>query len=171
MISIKKASIKDIKALSIVAQKAFFEPHQKAIPKEIMEAYIDDSFNEENLIKEINNKEFEYHLIFKNDVLVGYSKIIINYKNENIKETNVTKMERLYLLKEFYGLGLGKQLFAYNLKLAKQQNQKGIWLYVWIKNYKAIHFYKNAGFKKIASYHFPISKTETRPNDVLYLEF
>ena len=80
-------------------------------------------------------------------------------------------MERLYLLEEFYGMGLGHQLFDYNLKLAKQENQKGIWLYVWIKNYRALDFYKKAGFKKIADYYFPISETETRINDVLYLEF
>ncbi|WP_341221182.1 GNAT family N-acetyltransferase [Polaribacter atrinae] len=171
MISIKKAALEDVKALAKVGEKAFLTPHKEAISKEMMDAYISTSFNEQNLIEEITNKKFQYNLIFKNDVLAGYSKIIINYKNENIKETNVTKMERLYLLEEFYGTGLGKQLFTHNLELAKQQNQKGIWLYVWVKNYKAIDFYKKAGFKKIADYDFPVSKTETRPNNVFYLEF
>jgi GNAT superfamily N-acetyltransferase len=136
MISIRKAELKDVKSLAIVGKKAFFVPHQKAIPKDIMESYINNSFNEQNLIKEITTKEFQYNLILKDNVLAGYSKIIPNYKNENIKATNITKMERLYLLEDFYGFGLGKQLFTHNLKLAKQQNQKGIWLYVWIKNYR-----------------------------------
>ena len=171
MIEIKKATDKDIKTLSIVSSKAFYVPHKDVIPKDIMVNYIRTNFNEENLLKEISNPEFQYYLLYKNDVLAGFSKIIINSKNIHIKEENVTKMERLYLLEEFYGTGLGQQLFDYILKLAKQQNQKGIWLYVWIKNYRAIDFYKKVGFKKIADYYFPISETETRINDVLYLEF
>jgi ribosomal protein S18 acetylase RimI-like enzyme len=171
MITIKKATPKDVKTLSIVSRKAFYVPHKDVIPKDIMEAYIRNSFNEATLLEEITNKEFQYYLLYKNDVLAGFSKIIINAKNIHINEENVTKMERLYLLEEFYGMGLGQQLFDYNLKLAKQENQKGIWLYVWIKNYRALDFYKKAGFKKIADYYFPISETETRINDVLYLEF
>ena len=56
-------------------------------------------------------------------------------------------MERLYLLKEFYGLGLGKKLFDFNVGLIKKNNQKGIWLYVWIKNYRALNFYEKVAFK------------------------
>jgi ribosomal protein S18 acetylase RimI-like enzyme len=170
-ITIKKATKKDIVALAIVGKKAFYLPHKKVIPKEIMDNYLLNNFNKETLLNEITNANFEYHLIYVNDTLAGFSKIIINTKNKNIEAINVTKLERLYLTKEFYGLGLGKELFLYNLELTKQKDQQGIWLYVWIKNYRAIDFYKKFGFKKIASFDFPISETETRPNDVLYLEF
>lgn len=170
MHTIVKATIKDVKALAEVGKKAFFVPHQKAIPQKIMEAYLANSFNENTLIEEISNKNYQYNLLFKDNVLAGFSKIITNCSNSNITETAVTKMERLYLLEDFYGTGLGKELFLHNLQLIKEQQQKGIWLYVWIKNYRAIDFYKKAGFKKIADFDFPISDTETRPNDVFYLE-
>lgn len=170
MIKIKKATSRDVEELSRVSEEAFYVPHKDVIPKNIMDAYLLNSFNKETLLKEIKNPKFQYYLLYRNEVLAGFSKIIIDTKNEHINEIHVTKMERLYLLEEFYGLGLGNKLFQYNLKLAKEQNQKGIWLYVWIKNYRAIDFYKKAGFKKIADYDFPISETETRINDVLYLE-
>ncbi|QTE22294.1 GNAT family N-acetyltransferase [Polaribacter cellanae] len=171
MISIRKATPKDITSLAIVGRKAFVIPHKQAIPNEVMTNYLKNSFNEKTLLEEITNPNYQYHLIFVDDNLAGFSKVIFNQKNENIQQTNVTKMERLYLLEEFYGLGLGNKLFQYNLNLAKTNHQKGIWLYVWIKNFRALEFYKKAGFKKIAMYDFPISKTETRPNDVLYLQF
>jgi diamine N-acetyltransferase len=167
---IKKATPKDLTALAEAGKKAFYIPHKGAIPKDIIANYMLVNFSEKTLLKEITNTNFQYHLIYVNDVLAGFSKIIINTQNQHIKETNVTKMERLYLLEEFYNLGLGKELFQFNLDLAKQKNQKGIWLYVWIKNYRAIKFYRKNGFKKIASYDFPISDTETRPNEVLYLK-
>lgn len=170
MITIRKATAKDVKALAEVSKKAFYVPHKDVIPDHIMQDYLKNSFNEKTLLSEINNPNFKYNLILKDAVLAGFSKIIINTKNSNIKAENVTKLERIYLTEEFYGLGLGKELFAYNLKLIKEAKQKGVWLYVWIKNDRAINFYKKAGFKKIAMYDFPISDTETRPNDVLYLE-
>lgn len=170
MISIKKATVNDAKDLAIVGKKAFFIPHQKALPTEVMEAYLKSSFNEKNLIEEISNPNFNLNLIYSNNILIGYSKVIFNKKNEHIKALNVTKMERLYLLKEFYGLGLGHKLFEHNLKLIKQNNQKGIWLYVWVKNFRALEFYKKVGFKKIATYDFPISEKATRLNNVMFLE-
>tara|TARA_R110002049_G_scaffold45022_4_gene131643 strand:+ start:12220 stop:12735 length:516 start_codon:yes stop_codon:yes gene_type:complete len=171
MFTIQKATIKDVEALVKVSKKAFFLAHKEAIPKEIMDAYIQQNFNEENIIKEINNVNYEYRLIFSDGNLAGYSKVILNQPNQHVTEENVTKMERLYLDETFFGLGLGKALFKYNLELAKKENQKGIWLYVWVKNYRAIDFYTKAGFKEIAPYDFPISETETRPNYVLYLKF
>lgn len=170
MITIEKATLKDAKDLAEVGKKAFVVPHKDVIPSEIMTEYLQNNFTEQTLVREISNKEFEYNLIFVNNVLAGFSKVIFNTKNINIAAENVTKMERLYLLEEFYGLGLGNKLFQHNLKLIKENNQKGIWLYVWIKNYRALDFYKKAGFKKIADYYFPISDKETRINDVLYLE-
>ena len=169
MISIRKATVNDVKQLAIVSKKAFFIPHQHAIPEEIMDKYLKESFNEETLTKEVTQQHYEYHLIFYKEKLAGFSKIILNTENEHILAKNITKMERFYLLKEFYGLGLGKKLFDFNLGLIKKNNQKGIWLYVWIKNYRALNFYEKVGFKRIGNYDFPISKTETRPNDILFL--
>lgn len=146
--TIKKATPTDIPALAKVSKEAFYAPHKDAIPKEIIANYMLVNFSETTLLKEITNTNFQYHLIYVNDVLAGFSKIITNTQNQHIKETNVTKMERLYLLKEFYNLELGKELFQFNLDLAKQKNQKGIWLYVWIKNYRAIKFYKKLVSKK-----------------------
>ncbi|WP_439132453.1 GNAT family N-acetyltransferase [Polaribacter sp.] len=168
---IKKATQKDIPVLAKVSKKAFYKPHKDAIPEATIAEYMLNNFNEATLLKEITNSDFQYYLIYVDDVLAGFSKIIFNSKNQNIKESNVTKMERFYLLEEYYNLGLGKALFQFNVNLAKQNHQKGIWLYVWIKNHRAIQFYTKNGFQKIALYDFPISNTESRLNDVMYLEF
>jgi ribosomal protein S18 acetylase RimI-like enzyme len=80
-------------------------------------------------------------------------------------------MERLYLLEEFYNLGLGKELMSFNLNLAKQNKQAGVWVFVWTKNAKAIAFYKKTNFKKVGDHEFVLSPTKTNPNHVLYLEF
>ncbi|MDB2384978.1 GNAT family N-acetyltransferase [Polaribacter sp.] len=170
-ISIRKARPEDITQLAVVGKKAFYEAHKNAIPTSIMENYLSESFNKNQLLKEISNPNFQYHVLYNQDKLVGFSKVIFNFKNKNTLEKNITKMERLYFLEEYHGLGLGKKLFDFNINLIKENNQKGVWLYVWIKNYKALRFYEKRGFKKIGDYNFPVSETETRPNNVMFLQF
>ena len=80
-------------------------------------------------------------------------------------------MSRLYLLKDFFGLQLGKELFNFNIAFSKQHNQQGIWLAVWIENEHAINFYKKRGFNIIGKYDFRISATHTNPNHIMFLEY
>lgn len=171
MIKIIKATTSDAKQLSKISKKAFLVPHGKAGSKADIGKYVTQNFSEENLIREISNPNFEYFLIFYDDKLAGYSKIIFNSENENITSKNVTKMERLYLLEEFYGLNLGAALLEFNIKIAKENNQIGIWLAVWVENHRAISFYKKIGFVKVGDFDFVVSATRSNPNYILFLEF
>lgn len=171
MFKILKATINDADILSKTGAASFIIPHGHSAPKEIIDNYIKANFSLENLIKELSNPDYQYHIIYYNNKIAGFSKVIFNFKNENIANENVTKMERLYLLKEFYNLGLGKKMLDFNIKLAKEHQQFGIWLYVWVENKRALAFYNKTGFRKIGSYNFVLSPTKTNPNDVLYLAF
>jgi len=104
-------------------------------------------------------------------MLAGYSKITLNTPNKNIISENVTYLSRLYLLEEFYGLDLGKELFSFNIKFSKKQQQNGIWLAVWVENYRAISFYKKMGFTIVGSHDYKISETHSNPNHIMYLPF
>ena len=86
-------------------------------------------------------------------------------------DSQVTKMERLYLLKEFYGLEIGLKLMDFNTKLAQEKKQSGIWLEVWIENFRAIKFYKKVGFEIVGKANFTVSETHSNPNYIMFLEF
>jgi ribosomal protein S18 acetylase RimI-like enzyme len=168
---IRKATIKDAEILSKIGKKAFLVAHGHSASKKDISTYIANNFGEDNFIKELVNPQNLYFLIYSDDTVAGYSKVILNSKNENISDKNITLMSRLYLLEEFYGLRLGKELFNFNLNLSKKNNQKGIWLAVWTENKRAINFYQKTGFVKVGSTDFEISKTHYNPNHILYLEF
>jgi ribosomal protein S18 acetylase RimI-like enzyme len=169
MHKIIKAIPSDAKQLAQMIPKAFLVAHGSAGSATEMGNYIFQNFSPENLVKEIANPKFEYHLLYYQNQLVGFSKIIFNTAFQNISKEGNTKMERLYLLPEYHGLGLAKKLFDFNVQLAKENNQKGIWLLVWIKNLRAIRFYEKMGFEKVGDYDFEVSKTNYQPNYILRL--
>ncbi len=171
MITIRKATIEDVDILSSLSKEAFLPAHGHSAPKKDISSYIQANFSVENFKKEIMNPDFEYYLIYHTSNIAGFSKVIFNYPTHHIAPVKVTKMERLYLLKEFYGLGIGLQLMNFNSTLAQKNKQSGIWLEVWIENLRAINFYKKVGFKIVGEANFTVSKTHSNPNYIMYFEF
>ena len=171
MQKITKATPKDAKILAQIAKASFLPAHGHSAPKKDIDNYLSKNFTEANFIKELENPVNHYYIIYHENEIAGYSKIILNSKNKSIAANNVTKMERMYLLKEFYGLNLGAKLFQYNIEFAKKNNQKGIWVFVWVENKRAIAFYKKMGFIIVGSFDFQVSETHSNPNHAMYLEF
>ena len=171
MLVIKKATIKNASLLSKLSIASFLPAHGHSASKKVIDTYTDAHFSEANFIKELSNPIFQYHILYYKEQIAGFSKVIFNFENKNIVDKNATKMERLYLLQEFYNLGLGKELLNFNTAIAKKHNQAGIWVFVWVENLKAIAFYNKMEFKKVGEYNFILSSTKTNPNHVLYLKF
>jgi ribosomal protein S18 acetylase RimI-like enzyme len=56
------------------------------------------------------------------------------------------EIERIYVLKEYQGKGIGNELLNLAKHIANQKNAPYIWLGVWEENKKAIAFYEKNGF-------------------------
>lgn len=171
MISILKASVADTLLLSDIAKRTFIESHGHSAAPEEINSYVTEKYTTDIMKEELLDTKNIYHIIYYNDRPAGFSKIIFNspYSNSEIK--NITKLERIYLLKEFYDHKLGSALFTFNIDLMKKNDQAGTWLFVWKENERAVRFYKKMGFIIIGSYDFPLSKNHTNPNHQMYLEF
>jgi ribosomal protein S18 acetylase RimI-like enzyme len=171
MTSIIKANAEDFQLLADIGKISFIESHGSSANEEVIEMYIKEKFNYDVFKEELSSPENIYHIIFYGNQPAGYSKIILNSSHPGIPVKNVTKLERIYLLKEFYSLKLGAELFEFNLKLSKQQNQDGMWLFVWKENHRAISFYKKNKFKIIGSYDFKLTETYANPNHQMFLKY
>lgn len=171
MTSIVKASENDFQLLSEIAILTFIESHGSSAGTEDINNYVTMHYSNHAFEKELSDTKNIYYIIYYDMQPIGYSKIIFNtpYAGSQIK--NITKLERLYLRKEFYNLKLGLELFQFNADLSKRNNQTGIWLFVWKENHKAINFYKKNGFFIIGSHDFKISETHSNPNHQMFLRF
>ena len=171
MIKISKATQRDATQLAPIAKEAFLTAHGHSASTKDIDNYVAANFSERNFTEELSNPENHYYLIYHDNKLAGYSKITLNTSNENIASKNTTYMSRLYVLKEFYGMGLGKELFVFNIEFSKKHKQQGMWLAVWIENERAINFYTKRGFKIVGRYDFRISETHSNQNHIMYLEY
>lgn len=171
MNSIRKAIPEDYKLLAKIGKLSFIESHGSSASKDEIDKYVSEKYSYNSFREELNNPENIIHIIYHNKKPAGYSKIILNSHHQNIVSKNVTKMERLYLLKEFYGLKTGLQLFNFNLDISKKSNQNGMWLFVWKENHRAVNFYKKAGFEIIGSYDFKLTETHSNPNHHMFMRF
>lgn len=171
MVKIVKATIDDWEVLTKISKQSFLESHGTSASKEDIESFTSKNYCKNAFTEELLDLANSYHLIYFNNEVAGYSKIVCNTPNINIKEQNITKLDRLYLLKAFYNKNLGSKLFDFNINVSKNNQQKGIWLAVWVENFRAIRFYEKKGFKIVGDYSFKLSNTHSNPNHIMYLQY
>lgn len=171
MISVIKATERDRNSIVTIGKISVEESHRGSSSAEVMNEFLERNYNSDAIKEELNDIKNIYYIINYNDKAVGFSKIIFNAKHPNIVTENVTKLDRIYLLKEFYGLKLGLELLNFNIGLARNNGQSGMWLYTWIGNSRAIDFYLKAGFTIIGSHKFYVTKTHYDVSHQMFLNF
>lgn len=169
-ISIKQFSSFEAESLAELSQKTFIESHGHSAEAEDIQNYIDSHFNSEVLSDALKDTRNHFSKIYVEDQLAGYAKLILNEPQPLANISPIAKFERIYLLKDFYGLGLGEKLLDHNIKIAKAHQQKGLWLFVWTENEKGLRFYKKNEFKVIGEHEFKISDQHSNPDYVMLKE-
>lgn len=153
----------DAPLLAKIGKVSLLESHGHSQPMEIMQAYVDKSFSEEACHAELANEANIFSAVYYNNELAGYSKIIYNTPHQAVSLQHVTKLERLYLLKEFYNLKLGHHLLVQAIENSKAAGDKGMWLEVWKGNERAALFYKKQGFEIVGETSFNLTATHSNP--------
>ncbi len=164
MISIIKATEKDCSSIVKIGKIAVLDAHKESASAEEMDEYLGNNYNKDIIKEELKDPKNIYHIIKYNLEVAGFTKIILNAAQPDIQQENIAMLDRIYLLKEFYGLKLGYELLKYNIAFCKDHAQTGIWLHTWVGNKRAINFYLRAGFSIVGSHEFKV--TETRYNQI-----
>ena len=166
-ISIRPFGDNDIKTLVDISRETFVQSHGHSANPEAIKNYLDTQFTSKILSDAVQDSRIYYSKIVVDEVLAGYTKLILNEGHPHTELHPIAKFERVYLLKDYHGLGLGKKLLEHNISLAKKHEQKALWLYVWTENEKGIKFYNKHGFQRIGMHDFKISDDCYNPNYVM----
>ena len=159
-IFLKKCTMENLIELRELSIKTYYETFAHLNTKKDMQDYLEDAFNVEKLNSELNDKNSEFYFLYYNDKIAGYLKVNEAPSQTDINDKESLEIERIYVLGEFQGEGLGRYLMKEALEMARKRNKKYAWLGVWEKNEKAICFYKKNGFYEIGTHSFFMGEDE-----------
>jgi len=171
MVKIVKATVGDAALIAKLGSQTFLEAHGHSGTASEITSFIQETYNVKAIAKEFENPNVLYYMMSVDNEVAGYSKIELHSENELVADKHIAKLDRFYLLKEFYGQNLGLKFFKFNVEIAEQESQKGMWLRVWTENARAIKFYEKTGFKILGGLYFKVWDARINPNHTMYLEF
>lgn len=159
-IKIRRINTNDITELQKIGKQTFFETFASQNSEENMVEYLEKGFSIEKIKVELEDKNAEFYFAELNEEAIGYLKVNFGQSQTEIKDENALEIERIYVLKEFYGKKIGQILFEKALELAKNKKVDYVWLGVWEENQRAIRFYEKNGFVAFDKHIFKLGNDE-----------
>lgn len=171
MISFVRLTPADAALLARIGGTTLLESHGHSAPAEVMQTYVDAHFSVAACRAELADGANLFYAVYYKNQPAGCSKVVFDCPHPAVPLQPVTKLERLYLLKKFYGLKLGHQLLQHAIDLSEGQDEKGMWLNVWKGNERAIRFYEKQGFEMVGESAFVLTPAHANPNWVMVLRY
>ena len=132
----------------------------KPLPSDSLSSQSYDSNSKERLSTEGDNQIHRgaYFYFVENENIYGYFKInldksslesqspVIYPSDFDYKKLKGIEIERIYVMKEMKGQGIGRFMIEKTIEIAKTNGFDYVWLSVWADNPAAIAFYQKMGF-------------------------
>ena len=144
--------------LAEVCSQTFYDTFVGTCTEEDMSEYLKKTYSLSKITEEITSPHSVFYVLVHQQKIIGYAKLGEQIIDE-LKSYRAIEIERLYVLKDCIGKGLGNMLMQKCIETAQQKNAELIYLGVWEHNYRAQAFYKKYGFTFFGSHPFPIGNT------------
>jgi ribosomal protein S18 acetylase RimI-like enzyme len=159
-IEITRVLTSDLKQLQIIGRQTFLETFSEGNSEENMKKYLEEGFAEEKLLSELQDPNAEFYFATSEGNVVGYLKLNFGDSQTELKDKTALEIERIYVLKDFYGKSVGQMLYKKALEIAQMKKVSYVWLGVWEENPRAISFYKKNGFVEFDKHIFKLGDDE-----------
>ena len=153
---IKKCTLQDLDNLRKISIETFYQTFADSNTAENMKAYLQSAYNEEKLYRELSNPNSSFFFVCVDERVAGYLKLNEFAAQTDINDSDSLELERIYILRDFQGMGLGKDLLEHAISVANEGGKKYIWLGVWEHNERAKRFYQKNGFYRIGEHSFVV---------------
>lgn len=153
---IKRVTTDDVKELQDISRITFSETFAADNTQENIDVFLNEAYDQEKLINEINNTNSEFYFLIVDEQVVGYLKVNQEDAQTEQVAVNALVVERIYLKQSFQHQGLGLVLIKLAERIARKKSRTNIWLGVWEENYNAQKFYEKDGFHRVSEHRFVI---------------
>lgn len=150
----------DLMTLRDLSISTFIDTYGHLNKQENTDRHLERAFNKERLLSELNDPNVHYHFLYSDKIVIGFIKLnCLDSQTEVVPEEYI-ELERIYLLNEYKGKGLGRKLLEKAIVVGHELKYKKLWLGVWKKNPAAILFYEKMGLKKSGEHIFKVGDEE-----------
>jgi ribosomal protein S18 acetylase RimI-like enzyme len=145
---IRRGNLDDVTLLHEIGRKTFDDTFGNTCTKEDMRGVLDLYFNPAQVQLELLDDNDNFFFFEEDGLVKGYMRI--NAKHdcplESFQNQNSIELVRLYVLKEFHGMGIANKLMDFAIDFARNKGFNMMYLSVWEYNFRARGFYEKHGF-------------------------
>ncbi|WP_162910840.1 GNAT family N-acetyltransferase [Hymenobacter oligotrophus] len=160
-ITTAKRSAATAAQLAELGRRTFHEAFAAQNTPEDMAEYLAQTFGPDKQLAELQAPNATFFLAMLQQEPVGYAKLIVPSALGAEPGADVStraEIQRLYVLEDWIGTGLGASLMRRCIEEARQRGCRSVVLGVWEKNTRAIEFYRRFGFKQIGGVDFKLGQ-------------
>ena len=159
---IRRGNISDVELLQNIGRNTFDDTFGNTCTKEDMRGVLELYFNTAQVESELLDDSDHFFFFEEDGIAKGYMRI--NAKHpcplDSLKDRKSIELVRLYVLKEFHGVGVANALMEFALFYAREQKFDMVYLSVWEYNFRARGFYEKHGFTNTGVENdFPLGST------------
>ena len=147
---IREVGEADVEILSEVSTRSYLQ-HFQHLWEDNGKAYAERSFNMQELSRQLSDEANKYYIAFVDDEPVGFLKLRPSNSLEIFGNADAFEIERIYLVREAKGKGIGKAMMRFSVGMARETGKDLVWLKVMDSNQKTIGFYESCGFEIVAT--------------------
>lgn len=157
MIKIEKATLSDAEILSNLAKAIYQENYLHLWLPGGADWYMNQyAYSIHQIEKELADPNNAYYLLQDNQEPVGYLKLVLCSNLNGYDPDNALEIERIYLLENRKGKGLGKKMMQLAMDAALALNKKVIFLKAMDSSQEAIAFYQHQGYSICDTFSLPM---------------
>ena len=143
--------------ISKAGRQSFYDAfHSIFINKDELAVYLDKTYDVSKLSRSISNQNNIFFIAYDDDKPVGFAKLKRQSPHLQINAATQSELQKIYVLKEYHGSGVGLALLNTVLNAAKEIQPELVWLNVHLSNAKARRFYEKNGFTAVGKHYHTI---------------
>jgi ribosomal protein S18 acetylase RimI-like enzyme len=144
----------DIKKIAALGRETYSQHFSEIWSGQGLENYLEDHFSRMVLEAQLKTDLVQYYIPVYKKQDAGIVKIKLQSQIPAPPFDQGFELEKIYLLKNFTGLGLGKQILSLADDLAAKAGEKFLWLDVLKNNIRAKKLYHSMGFDTVGEINF-----------------
>lgn len=153
-IQITQVNEEEIALLRDLAIQTFVDAFASQNTAQNMLTYTDHAFSMDRIAAQFHDPGTAFYFARRDNQVIGYLQLNRGDAQTDSRLNNALEIERIYVVREFQGSGLGAQLIEFALESAKRGQFDWLWLGVWDQNTRAISFYERHDFEIFADHPF-----------------